>query len=135
VPESDPDAPTYDLVQRDAHVDVVLLGRPRLGTVVALFAELERLTTREGELLVLIDESEIHAEAVGHTELRNMMGAWLESDGLRNRSRIAIYAPSDLLNGLTRMAQMFGGGPADDRLVVFRNRRAARNWLLGRHAS
>jgi hypothetical protein len=31
------------------------------------------------------------------------------------------------------MAEMFGGGPADDRLTVFRSRRAARNWLLGRH--
>ena len=135
MPESDPYAPTYDLVQRDAHVEAVLRGRPRLETVVALFAELERLTTTDGELLVLVDESEIHPEAVGNTELRNMMGAWLESDGLRNRSRIAIYAPSDLVDGLSRMAQAFGGGPADDRLAVFRSRQAARNWLLGRHPS
>ena len=115
MPESDPDAPTYDLVPREAYVEVALRGRPRLETVVALFAELERLTTTDGELLVLIDESGIHTEAVGNTELRNMMGAWLESDGLRNRSRIAIYAPSNLVNGLTRIVQAFGGGPADDR--------------------
>jgi hypothetical protein len=131
MPESDPYVPTHDLVERDAHVDVVLRGRPRLETVVALFAELERLTSAESELLVLVDESEIYPEAVGNTELRNMMGAWLESDGLRNQSRIAIYAPSHLVNGLALMVQAFGGGPADHRLMVFRSRRAARNWLLG----
>jgi hypothetical protein len=135
VPESDPEAPTYDLVSREAYVEVALRGRVRFEVVVALFAELERLTTTDGELLVLIDESETLAGLLGNTELRSMMGAWLGSDGLRNRSRIAIYTPSDLGNGLSRMAQLFGGGPADDRLAVFHTRRAARNWLLGRHPS
>jgi hypothetical protein len=105
VPESDPDAPTHDLVQRDAHLDVVLRGRPALETFVALFAELEQLTTTDGELLVLIDESEIDAGLLGSPELRAMMAAWEGSDGLRERSRIAIYAPSDLVYGLNRMAR------------------------------
>jgi hypothetical protein len=131
VPESDPDAPTHDLVQRDAHLDVALRGRPALETFVALFAELEQLTPTDGELRVLIDESEIDAGLLGSPEIRAMMAAWEGSDGLRERSRIAIYAPSDLVYGLSRMAQAYGGTAADERLAVFRTKDAARDWLLG----
>jgi hypothetical protein len=101
VPESDPDALTYDLVQRDAHVDVVLRGRPRLETVAALFAELERLTAADGELLILIDESEMDEGTLDSTELRAMMAAWEGSEGLRERSPIAIYAPTDPVTAST----------------------------------
>jgi hypothetical protein len=133
VPESDPDAPTYDLVPRDAHVDVALRGRPGLETVVALFADLERLTSTDGELLVLIDESEMDAVLLGSPELRAMMAAWEGSDGLRNRSRIAIYAPTDPVYGLNWMAQAFAGDASEGRLELFRTRQAARNWLLDGH--
>ena len=74
--------------------------------VVALFAELERLTTDDGALLVLIDESEMHAALLGSTELRSMLQAWQGSEGLRERSRIVIYAPSAV--GLRREPD--GGG-------------------------
>jgi hypothetical protein len=127
VPESDPDAPTYDLVQRDAHLDIALRGRQTRGAVVALFAELEQLTTTEGELLVLIDESEIDAELLGSTDLRAMMARWEGSQGLRERSRIAIYAASDFVYGLNRMAQAFAGDASEGRLEVFRTKR---NFLM-----
>ena len=99
--------------------------------VVAMFAELERLTTNDRELLVLIDASEMQAALLGPTEIRAMMNVWTSSAGLSERSRIAIYAPSDLVYGLARMAQVFGGSASDARFVVFRTKDAARDWLLG----
>jgi hypothetical protein len=62
-------------------------------------------------------------------------GRGLSPTACPNRARIAIYAPSDLVNGLTRMARAFDGGPADERLAVFRTRLAARTWLLGKDSS
>lgn len=132
---SDPDPAAYDLVQHKARVDVALRGRPRSETIIALFVELERQATTDGELFVLIDESETDAALLGATELRAMMNAWAGSEGLRERSRIAIYAPSDVVYGLNRMAQAFGGGPAEGRFGVFRTKEAARDWLLGGHPS
>jgi hypothetical protein len=98
-----------------------------------LFAELEQLTPTDGELRVLIDESEIDAGLLGSPELRAMMARWEGSEGLRERARIAIYASSDLVYGLSRMAQAFGGTAAHERLAVFRTKDAAPDWLLGGH--
>ena len=131
VPQGDLQPSPYELVQHDAHVEVVLRGRPRLEMVVALFAELERLTTSDRELLVLIDESDMHAALLGTGELRSMMEAWKGSAGLRERSRMAIYAPSAVGYGVNRMAQAFAGNASEGRLEVFRTKDAARDWLLG----
>jgi hypothetical protein len=130
-PDVDGTAPEYQLVQRDAYVHVALRGRPRLGMVVSMFAELERLTTNHAELLVLIDESEMKTALLGPTELRGMIAALKGSAGLRHRSRIAIYAPSDIAYGLNRMAQAFAGEASEGRLAVFRTEDAAKDWLLG----
>jgi hypothetical protein len=64
-----------------------------------------------------------------------MMATWAGSEGLRERSRIAIFAPTDPVYGLNRMAQGFGGAAAADRLSVFRTKDAAEDWLLGGHRS
>jgi hypothetical protein len=90
--------------------------------VVALFAELERLTTSDRELPVLIDESDMQAALLGSGELRPMMEAWKGSAGLRERARIAIYAPSAVGYGVNRMAQAFAGNASEGRLEVFRTR-------------
>jgi hypothetical protein len=128
-PDVDSTAPEYQLVQRDAYVHVALYGRPRLAMVVSMFAELEQLTTKDGELLVLIDESEMKAALLGPTELRAMIDVLKGSAGLRYRSRIAIYAPSNIVYGLNRMAQAFAGEASEGRLAVFRTEDAAENWL------
>jgi hypothetical protein len=60
-----------------------------------------------------------------------MMEAWKGSEGLRERSRIAIYAPSAVGYGVNRMAQAFAGTASEGRLEVFRTKDAARDWLLG----
>src|SRR6266581_5455047 len=86
--------PRYELVQNEAYVDVALHGRPHLEMVVAMFADLEQLTTADRELLVLLDESQMNATLLRPSELRAMIDAWKKLDGLRERSRIAIYAPS-----------------------------------------
>jgi hypothetical protein len=122
---------SYDLVQHDAYVHVALRGRPRLAVVASMFADLERLTTDEGELLVLIDESEMKAGLLSPGELRAMIDELKRSAGLRYRSRIAIYAPSAVVYGLNRMAQAFAGEASEDRLEVFRGEGAAVAWLLG----
>ena len=98
--------------------------------VVSMFAELERLTT-DGELLVLIDESEMNAMLLGPGELRAMINAWKGSEGLRQRSRIAIYAPSNVTYALNRMAQAFAGSASEGRIEVFRSRDGAEGWLFG----
>jgi hypothetical protein len=129
-PDLDPTPPQYELGQRDGYVEVALRGRPRLELVVAMFGELERLTTAGGELLVLIDESQINVAPLRPTELRAMIDAWKESEGLRRRSRIAIYAPSNVSYGVNRMAQAFAGEASEGRLHVFRTKQAALDWLL-----
>ena len=96
-----------------------------------MFEDLERLTTNDAELLVLIDASEIQAALLSPTEVRAMMQSWKSCAGLRERARIAIYAPSDVVYGLTRMAQAFGGNASEGRFEVFRAKDAARDWLLG----
>lgn len=121
----------YELVQHDAYIDVALRGRPRLEMVVSMFRELEQLTTTDRELLVLIDESEMNAALLRPAELRAMIDALKASAGLHQRSRIAIYAPSNVDYGLNRMAQVFAGEASEGRLEVFRTKDAAKNWLLG----
>ena len=101
--------------------------------VVSMFHDLEQLTGDDAELLVLIDESEMKAALLGPHELRAMMDALKASAGLRRRSRIAIYAPSNLVYGLNRMAQAFAGQASEGRLEVFRSEDAAKAWLLGGH--
>src|ERR1700730_14856030 len=71
MPERDPDA-RRTILRRDASVGVPLRGRP-LEVVVPLFAGVERLATTDGELLVLLDESELLAGTLGNTELRSVM--------------------------------------------------------------
>jgi hypothetical protein len=124
----------YELVHRDGYVHVAIRGRPQLGMVVEMFGELDRLATAESELLVLIDESEMKAALLGPSELRAMIDS-LKQTGLRARSRIAIYAPSNLVYGLNRMAQAFAGEAWEGRLAVFRTENAAEEWLLGGDAS
>ena len=119
----------YQLVERGDYVHVVLHGRPRLKMVVSMFNELEQLTTPRSELRVLIDESDMKAGLLSPNELRAMMGALKASEGLRHRSRIAIYAPSTVVYGLNRMAQAFAGEASEGRLEVFRSEDAARDWL------
>jgi hypothetical protein len=128
-------APAYRLVERDDYVHIALRGRPSLNLVESMFADLERLTPDDGELLVLIDESEMKAVLLGPHELRAMMDALKASAGLRRRSRIAIYAPTNLVYGVNRMAQAFAGEASEGRLEVFRNEDAAKRWLLGTHRS
>ena len=53
------------------------------------------------------------------------------SPGLSHRSRIAIYAPSNLVYGVNRMAQAFAGEEWEGRLGVFRTEDGAKRWLLG----
>ena len=72
----------------------------------------------------------MHAAPRGSGELRSMMEAW-KGSGLRERSRIAIYAPSAVGYGINRMAQAFAGNASEGRLEVFRTKDAARDWLLG----
>ena len=123
----------YQLGQRDAYVHVGLRGRPSLAGVVEMFGELERLTGKDAELLVLIDESELKVVLLSPTELRAMINALKSSPGLRHRSRIAIYAPSNIVYGMNRMAQAFAGDEWEDRLGVFRTEDAAEDWLLLGH--
>jgi hypothetical protein len=123
-------AATYDLEQRDAYVLVTLRGRPRVGIVRSMFRDLERLTTEDGELLVLIDESEMLARLLQPSELREMIDLLKGSKGLRQRSRIAIYAPSPVVYGMNRMAQAFAGQASEGRLEVFRTADDAEAWLL-----
>jgi hypothetical protein len=130
-PDSSATPPGYELVQHGAYVDVALRGRPRLEMVVAMFGDLERLTSTGGELLVLLDESEMNATLLRPSELRAMIDAWKGFDGLRERSRIAIYAPSNVNYGLNRMAQAFAGKASEGRLEVFRTKEAAKDWLRG----
>jgi hypothetical protein len=132
-PDVEDVAPDHQIVQRDDYVEVVIRGRPRLEMVVAMFRDLEELTGHDAELLVLIDESEMKAALLGPHELRAMMDALKASAGLRRRSRIAIYAPSNLVYGLNRMAQAFAGEASEGRLEVFRTEDAAKRWLLGDH--
>jgi hypothetical protein len=93
------------------------------------------LTTSDAELRVLIDESEITAALLSAGELRAMMDALKAAVGLRDRSRIAIYAPSSFVYGLNRMAQAFAGAASEGRLEVFYSEDAAKRWLLGNHPS
>jgi len=130
-PPGNDSAATYEIAQRDAHVHVTLRGRPRVETVVSMFRALEELTAGDGELLVLIDESEMTAGLLGPAELSEMMDALKSSTGLRRRSRIAVCAPSLLVYGLNRMAQAFAGQASEGRLEVFRTVDEARAWLLG----
>jgi hypothetical protein len=123
-------AATYDLAQRDAFVFVTLRGRPRIGIVRSLFYELEQLTTEDAELLVLIDESEVMVRLLRPSELREMIDLYKASTGLRERSRIAIYAPSPIVYGMTRMAQAFAGQASEGRFEVFRTADDAETWLL-----
>jgi hypothetical protein len=123
-------AATYDLAQRDAYVFVTLRGRPRVGIVRSLFYELEQLTTEDAELLVLIDESEVMVRLLRPSELREMIDLYKASTGLRERSRIAIYAPSPIVYGMTRMAQAFAGQASEGRFEVFRTADDAETWLL-----
>ena len=109
------DSATYDLAQRDAYVFVALRGRPRVGIVRSLFHELEQLTTEDAELLVLIDESEVMVGLLRPSELREMIDLLKASAGLRERSRIAIYAPSPMVYGMNRMAQAFAGQALEGR--------------------
>jgi hypothetical protein len=131
----DSTAPDYQLVEHDDYVHVALRGRPHLEMVVSMFHELEQLTTKDAELLVLIDESQMKAAVLRPGELRAMIDALRASLGLRHRSRIAIYAPSNLVYGLNRMAQGFAGEVWEGRLAVFRSEEAAKGWLLGSHPS
>jgi hypothetical protein len=128
-------APDYQVVDRGDYVHVALRGRPRLAMVVSMFRDLEQLTNNEAELLVLIDESEMKAGLLSPNELRAMMDALKASAGLRRRSRIAIYAASNFVYGLNRMAQAFAGQASEGRLEVFRSEGAAKRWLLGNHPS
>jgi hypothetical protein len=121
---------TYDLAQRDAYVFVTLRGRPRVGIVRSLFHELEQLTTEDAELLVLIDESEVMVRLLRPSELREMIDLLKASTGLRERSRIAIYAPSPIVYGMNRMAQAFAGQASEGRFEVFRTADDAETWLL-----
>jgi len=123
-------APGYRLVERDGYVHVALRGRPRLKMVLSMFGELEKLTTNDAELLVLIDESEMKAALLSPGELRAMIDGLKASPGL-SRSRIAIYAPSPLVYGLNRMAQAFAGERWEHRLKAFRSEDEAERWLLG----
>lgn len=125
------DSATYDLAQRDAYVLVTLRGRPRVGIVRSMFHDLEQLTTENAELLVLIDESEMMARLLHPSELREMIDVLKASKGLRERSRIAIYAPSPVVYGMNRMAQAFAGQASEGRLEVFRTADDAETWLLG----
>ena len=128
------DSATYDLAQREAYVLVTLRGRPRVEIVRSLFHDLEQLTeqltTEDAELLVLIDESEMMARLLHPSELRKMIGLLKDSKGLRQRSRIAIYAPSPVVYGMNRMAQAFAGQASEGRLEVFRAADDAETWLL-----
>ena len=121
----------YHVVQRDAYVHVALRGRPTLEPILSMFSELEQLTAKDGELAVLIDESEMKAGLLSPAELRAMMSGLKSSAGLRDRSRIAVYAPSNIVYGLNRMAQVFAGDDWEGRLAVFRTEDAAQDWLLG----
>ena len=123
------DSATYDLAQRDAYVLVTLRGRPRVGIVRSMFHDLEQLMT-DAELLVLIDESEMLARLLQPWELRKMIDVMKNSEGLRRRSRIAIYAPSPVVYGMNRMAQAFAGQASEGRLEVFRTADDAETWLL-----
>jgi hypothetical protein len=130
MPDVNSPAPDYELVERGEYIHVALRGRPRLQMVVSMFHELEQLTTHDAELRVLIDESDMKAALLSPSELRAMIDALKASAGLRHRSRIAIYAPSNLVYGLNRMAQAFAGVASEGRLEVFRSEDAARRWLL-----
>ena len=123
----------YELIELDRYVRVAIRGRPRLEMVASMFDELEHLAVDAAELLVLIDESEMKGGLLGTGELRAMISALKASAALRHRSRIAIYAPSNLVYGLNRMAQAFAGEASEGRLEVFRTEDAAERWLLGRH--
>ena len=124
------DFATYELVQRDAYVLVTLRGRPRVGIVRSMFNELEQMISDDAELLVLIDESEMTARLLGSSELREMINVLRASVGLRQRSRIAINAPSPIVYGMNRMAQAFAGQASEGRLAVFRTADDAETWLL-----
>src|SRR5204863_3473788 len=100
---------------------------------ISMFNALDRLTTGDAELLVLIDESDMKAALLKPNELRAMMDALKASGRLRHRSRIAIHAPSNLVYGVNRMAQAFAGEESHGRLEVFRSEEDAKLWLLGSH--
>jgi hypothetical protein len=129
-PDATSTAPHYRLVESDGYVHVALRGRPRLEMVLSMFSELEQLASKDAELFVLIDESEMKAALLSPGELRAMIDGLKASPGLR-RSRIAIYAPSPLVYGLNRMAQAFAGERWEDRLKAFRSKGEAERWLLG----
>ena len=133
MPAVDRAADGYRLTKLVDHVHVAIRGRPRLEMVVSMFDELEQLTTADGDLLVLIDESEMKAALLSPHELRAMIDALKASAGLRHRSRIAVNAPSNVVYGVNRMAQAFAGEKSVGRLEVFRNEAAALAWLLGEH--
>ena len=124
------DFATYDLAQRDAYVFVTLRGRPRVGIVRSLFHELEQLTTEDAELLVLVDESKVIARLLRPSELREMTDLLKACSRLRQRSRVAIYAPSPIVYGMNRMAQAFAGQASEGRYEVFRTPDDAETWLL-----
>jgi hypothetical protein len=84
-----------------------------------MLEDLERLPTNDAELRVLIDASESQAALLSPGEVRAILQTWKSCAGLRERTRIAIDAPSDLVYGLTRMAQAFGGNASEGRFEVF----------------
>jgi hypothetical protein len=120
----------YELVRHERYVDVTLLGKPDVELVCSMFHELEALTTSDDELLVLIDEREMDPAFISPQNLRLMMDAWRNSDGLRHHTRISVCAPSPVLYGLNRMAQAFAGSDSEGRLHVSRTEEEARAWLV-----
>jgi hypothetical protein len=59
-----------------------------------------------------------------------MMDAWRGSEGLRHRTRISVCAPSPVMYGLNRMAQVFAGSDSEGRIHVSRTEEEARDWLI-----
>jgi hypothetical protein len=116
----------FELSERRDYVRAVVRGRPQRATMIELLAAVEELIAGREQSRVLLDKSDMDSELLTVPDIRAIADAC--SEALRRGTRIAVYATSPAVFGLSRMAQAFAADAG--AINVFTDEQSALRWLL-----